>query len=99
MASTTSGAAAQGPGTTGDRARSSRTWRERPEVPDVQAVQQKLIALGFVPGHSNVNDGWADGRFEQPTADAVTRFQRKHLSGTQFHGQIWSDDWALLFSL
>jgi hypothetical protein len=69
------------------------------EVPDVQAIQQKLIALGFVPGHSNVDDGWADGRFEQPTADAVTRFQRKHLPGTQFYGQIWSDDWAVLFDL
>ncbi|HJQ03500.1 MAG TPA: peptidoglycan-binding domain-containing protein [Jatrophihabitans sp.] len=69
------------------------------EVPDVQAVQQKLIVLGFVPGHSNHDDGWADGKFEQPTADAVTRFQQKHMPGTQYYGQVWSDDWAMLFSL
>jgi hypothetical protein len=52
-----------------------------------------------VPGHSNHDDGWADGKFEQPTIEAVTRFQRAHLPGTQFYGQVWSDDWVVLFNL
>src|SRR6185437_15333290 len=69
------------------------------EVPDVQAIQRKLIQLGFVPGHSNPDDGWADGKFEQPTADAVARFQRAKMPGTQFFGQVWPDDWQKLFSL
>lgn len=69
------------------------------EIPDVQAIQRKLIALGYVPGHTNPNDGWANGRFEQSTADAVTRFQQAQMPGTQFYGQVWPDDWKKLFSL
>jgi peptidoglycan hydrolase-like protein with peptidoglycan-binding domain len=69
------------------------------EIPDVRAIQQKLIALGYVPGHSNINDGWASGKFEQSTADAVTRFQHAQMPGTQFYGQVWPDDWRKLFSL
>jgi hypothetical protein len=65
------------------------------EKPDVQAIQQKLQQLGYAP---NV-PAWADGIFQQPTVNAVAAFQRAHMPGTQFFGQVWSDDWAKLFSL
>ena len=64
------------------------------EKPDVKAIQQQLIWGGFVPGQTNPNSGWADGIFEQPTTDAVTRFQHAHMPGTQYYGQVWSDDWS-----
>jgi hypothetical protein len=69
------------------------------EKPDVKAIQQQLIWAGYVPGQTNINSGWADGIFEQPTADAVTRFQHAHMPGTQYYGQCWSDDWSKLMHL
>lgn len=69
------------------------------ERPYVRLIQQQLVRKGFVPGHSNPGDGWSDGIFEKPTADAVERFQRRWMPGTKFYGQVWSDDWARLFSL
>ncbi len=68
------------------------------ERPDVKAIQQELIRQDYVPGHSDPNDGWADGIFQPPTADAVTRFQHAKMPGTQFYGQVWWDDWTKLFS-
>jgi hypothetical protein len=65
----------------------------------VKMIQQRLIWFGFVPGHTNINDGWADGLFEAPTTAAVAAFQHAHMPGTQFYGQVWTDDWAKLFSL
>lgn len=64
----------------------------------VKAIQQRLIKKGYVPGVTDINSGWADGVFEQATADAVTRFQKKEMPGTTFFGQVWSDDWRKLFS-
>jgi hypothetical protein len=77
------------------------------ERPFVKMIQQRLIALGFVPGVTDINDDWADGIFDikgnhsltGPTSHAVIRFQRAHMPGTKFFGQVWSDDWARLFSL
>lgn len=69
------------------------------ERPIIKMLQQRLIACGFVPGVTNTNSSWADGIFERPTADAVTRFQKKHMPGTQYYGQVWFDDWKKLFSL
>lgn len=77
------------------------------ERPFVKMIQQRLIALGFVPGVTDVNGEWADGIFDTkgnhsltgPTSEAVIRFQRAHMPGTKFFGQVWSDDWAKLFSL
>jgi hypothetical protein len=66
------------------------------ERPAIQAAQRRLIAKGYVPGVKDWRSGWADGIFEQPTADAVTRFQRAEMPGTKFYGQLWSDDWARL---
>ena len=75
----------------------------------VTKIQQRLIACGFVPGHSDPNDGWADGIFDVkgngslggPTTDAVTRFQAACRPGplTSKPGEVWSDDWATLFNL
>lgn len=80
------------------------------EQPIVKMLQQRLIVCGFVPGHTNPNDGWADGIFDTrgggyggPTTDAVTRFQRQHrptpLTDPDKFGQVWYDDWMTLFNL
>jgi hypothetical protein len=66
------------------------------ERPAILAAQRRLIAKGYVPGVSDWRSGWADGVYEQPTADAVARFQRAEMPGTQYFGQLWSDDWARL---
>ena len=69
------------------------------EKSDVQAIQQRLIALGYVPGVTNPASGWADGKFEQATKDAVTRWQKaKYASTTSRFGEVWSDDWTHLFT-
>lgn len=69
------------------------------ERADVKAIQQRLIALGFVPGISNPASGWADGVFEQPTKDAVARWQRaRYAAQTSRYGEVWADDWARLFT-
>jgi len=75
----------------------------------VQMIQQRLIVFGFVPGHTDPHDGWADGRFDNPgdghldgpTTAAVERFQHKHRPGdlTTRPGEVWRDDWKTLFSL
>jgi hypothetical protein len=75
----------------------------------VKMIQQRLVACGFVPGHTNPNDGWADGIFDiqgngqlgGPTTDAVKRFQAAHRPGplTTKPGQVWPDDWKTLFNL
>ena len=49
-----------------------------------------------MPGVSNIASGWADGLFEQETADAVTRFQKAEMPGTTYFGQVWWDDYAQL---
>lgn len=64
------------------------------EKPDVTAIQVRLQELGYAPG----GRGWADGLFEQATADAVTAWQRVAMPGTTFYGQVWPDDWAVLFA-
>jgi hypothetical protein len=75
----------------------------------VKMIQQRLIVCGFVPGHHDPNDGWADGIFDikgngqlgGPTTDAVKRFQAAHRPGplTTRPGEVFSDDWATLFNL
>lgn len=75
----------------------------------VKMIQQRLVVCGFVPGHTNPNDGWADGVFDVkgngqsggPTTDAVKRFQAAHRPGQQTTkpGEVWSDDWGTLFNL
>jgi hypothetical protein len=77
--------------------------------PFVKMIQQRLIVCGFVAGHRDPNDGWADGifdiqgngRLDGPTTDAVKRFQAVHRPGqlTTKPGQVWSDDWGTLFNL
>lgn len=66
------------------------------ERPWVKLIQQTLIRKGYVPGITDPSNSWADGIFEQPTADAVARFQRAEMPGTQYYGQVWWDDWARL---
>lgn len=63
------------------------------ERPAIKMLQEALIRKGYVPG---AGSRWADGIYEQPTADAVTRFQHAEMPGTTFYGQVWWDDWAKL---
>lgn len=63
----------------------------------VRSIQQALIRKGYVPGVTNPSSGWADGKFEQPTKDAVTRFQRREMRQTTRFGEVWWDDWDKLF--
>ena len=75
----------------------------------VKVIQQRLMVCGFVPGHTDPNDHWADGIFDVQgngqlggaTTDAVKRFQAKHRPGplTTRPGEFWSDDWQTLFNL
>jgi hypothetical protein len=66
------------------------------EQPAVKAIQQALIVAGCVPGITNPASGWADGKFEQPTADAVKRYQSAH--GLAVDGRVGPITWAALFS-
>jgi len=64
------------------------------ERPYVAMIQRRLQLLGFAPRTA----GWADGRYEQPTADAVAAWQRARWAKfTSRYGEVWSDDWARLF--
>lgn len=62
----------------------------------VQQIQHALISKGFVPAITNSNPGWANGRYEEPTCQAVLRFQRS--IGSPQTGNIGPDDWARLLS-
>jgi len=65
------------------------------ERPDVQAIQHRLQALKFAPN----TEGWADGKFEAPTHDAVAAWQRKlYAKTTSRYGEVWHDDWVHLFT-
>lgn len=71
------------------------------ERPHIVAIQKALIRKGYARRNNgqpvtNPDGGWADGKFEQATIDAVARFQRAEMPGTQYFGQVWSDDWAKL---
>lgn len=69
------------------------------EQPDVKAIQQRLITLGYVPGVTDPTSGWADGIFGPETIGAVSRWQRAlYAPQTEFFGQVWSDDWQRLFT-
>lgn len=69
------------------------------EQPDIKAIQQRVIALGYVPGIHDQNSSWADGIYEQPTKDAVAAWQRaKYAAYTTRYGEVWNDDWGRLFT-
>jgi len=68
------------------------------ERADVRAIQQRMIALGYVPGVTDPHSGWADGVYEQPTVDAVAAWQRALALNTEFHGRVYLDDWYALFT-
>lgn len=62
------------------------------ERPYVKWIQIRLHELGYAPGGS-----WADGKYEQPTVDAVAKWQRdRHAKTTTLYGQVWADDYRNL---
>lgn len=60
----------------------------------VTQIQRALIQAGAVPGVTDPASGWADGVWEQPTTDAVERWQRS--AGYQVTGDVHQVDWDLL---
>ena len=64
------------------------------ERPAIAAIQRWLIRHGYAGA---VSDAWADGIFEQPTADAAARFQHaERPNSTDRWGEIWADDLATM---
>ncbi|AOT24263.1 endolysin [Propionibacterium phage Anatole] len=64
------------------------------ERPAIAAIQRWLIRHGYAGA---VDDSWADGLYEQPTVDAVTRFQRaERPNSTDRWGEVWADDLATM---
>lgn len=67
--------------------------------PDIKAIQQRVITLGFVPGVTSTLSGWADGIYGPKTTAAVAAMQRALWSAfTKVFGQVWRDDWTRLFT-
>lgn len=68
------------------------------ELPNIAAIQLKLIALGYVPGitagTAQAAD-WADGVYEGPTTEAVKRLQAA--AGLEPTGNVGPKTWAALF--
>ncbi len=65
------------------------------ERPFIVQIQRRLQAMGYAPR----TPGWADGIYEQPTQNAVTRWQHaKWAKYTSRYGEVWSDDWQRLFT-
>lgn len=77
----------------------SHGGRNPDDRPVVRILQQRLIACGFVPGVTDINDGWADGLFGDATAAAVSAFQQAKMPGSDHPGQCAADDWTTLFNL
>lgn len=65
----------------------------------VRKIQKALVRLGHARRNNGAsvtdpNAGWADGKYEQATVDAVKRFQAANsLIPT---GNVWPDDWERL---
>ncbi|HEY6018626.1 MAG TPA: C39 family peptidase [Candidatus Paceibacterota bacterium] len=65
------------------------------EKPAIAAIQRRLIVTGNVPGHSDPNDGWADGIYEAPTTEAVKSFQTSN--NLVVDGNVGPVTWSALF--
>jgi len=64
------------------------------EKPHIARIQRALQAKGYAPNYAS----WADGIYEQPTANAVAAWQRREMPGTTRFGEVWWDDWAALLA-
>jgi hypothetical protein len=64
----------------------------------VQAIQRKFIALGCVPGQSDPNSGWADGKWENATDAACQHWFNvvDPRPAQQFTTRLYADDYAVL---
>lgn len=89
-----------GPNASRGGSKLSKDWQK--ERAEIKAIQERIIALGYVPGikaGTTAAKQWADGLFEKPTVDAIARWQRaKYNAQTTRYGEVWSDDWARLFT-
>lgn len=62
------------------------------ERPAILRIQNRLQFLGVAPTYS----GWADGKYERPTFNAVWEFQKRR--GLKVDGLVGPQTWAALFS-
>jgi hypothetical protein len=62
----------------------------------VKSIQQWFIYRGCVPGITNWQSGWADGKWENATDDACIRWHARYYPGQPKPKEIWSDDYARL---
>ena len=67
------------------------------DIPEVKAIQQRLQQLNFAPSTAS----WADGDYGEATATAVRAWQANQYPASQHagSGQIWPDDWKVLFAV
>ena len=68
------------------------------EKPYVAAIQDRLLWLGAVAGHSYPDPGWADGIYGNVTSNAVNIWHQEHYPHQPDMNDIYADDWARLFS-
>jgi hypothetical protein len=61
------------------------------EQPNIRLIQQFL-------NWKQKSNLTVDGIFDPTTASAVAEFQDSYLPDTEFHGQVWYDDWAKMAS-
>ncbi|WP_052684695.1 peptidoglycan-binding domain-containing protein [Lentzea aerocolonigenes] len=59
----------------------------------VKLIQQRMQQWGYAPTYP----GWADGIYQRETTNAVAAWQRAKVPGTTRFGEVWWDDWAILF--
>jgi hypothetical protein len=62
----------------------------------VKSIQQWFIYRGCVPGITNWQSGWADGKWENATDDACIRWHARYYPGQPKPKEIWSDDYRRL---
>jgi hypothetical protein len=60
----------------------------------VRWIQQGLIATGCVPGQNDWRSGWADGKWEAETTQAMATYQHRFLPRTTIFGKCYWDDFA-----
>ena len=62
----------------------------------ISAIQLWLCINKFADVPQGQWSAWCDGKYEQPTIDAVKKMQAELLPGTTYPGEVWSDDYEFM---
>ena len=62
----------------------------------ISAIQLWLCINKFADVPQGQWSAWCDGKYEQPTIDAVKKMQAALLPGTTYPGEVWSDDYEFM---